>query len=126
MPASSPFAGTVHVVKDFEALSVHSQVFDRHAGCRDRSHEGVALSNRLLLADAANLCQESAKWQHKQEGVMPCKRGLRSKVLICRVAFVEGFSIAEEHLAVDRVHDAITSRHDEATWQGPTVRKPSV
>lgn len=52
---------------------------------------------------------------------MPGPSGLRSKILVCRVAFLDGFDIAEEHLRLNQVED-IFSGDDEEEWQGPKVQ----
>lgn len=86
---------------------------------REKCHDGVALTNRLLLADAANLRNEELRCQQQKQGVMPRPRALQGKVLVCRVALIDGYDIAEEHLELTRLEDAFAS--DDDGWQGSEV-----
>eukprot|EP00892_Ulva_mutabilis_P012060 jgi/Ulvmu1/9226/UM005_0326.1 len=106
---------------DWDTAAIAQQGLPRRSQLsRDTAHEGVVLANRLLLADAGRLCGERSHLQDSQPDSITAKRR-RSKILVCRVAFVEGMDMAEEQLPVSTMDAVLLCKENQSDWQGPPV-----
>ena len=81
-------------------------------------HEGAELTSSLLLA-----CLPSLKEFGNAAATNRLQEPVESTVVICRVALVEGSTVADESLPPlsfsQMVHSATST-----SWQGPAVRFP--